>query len=59
MRDYGSIIITRNQNETVTIMVRSPGARTESEVTLPLDIWQRIAVPPELSVAVAGDWTQP
>lgn len=56
--DLGSVTITRHEGEMISIMVRSPGAGTGSTVTLPFDVWQRIAIPPGLSVSVAGDWTK-
>lgn len=53
-RDLGSICIFRDEADNVTVRLRSPGERAESKITLPFEVWERIAIPPGLSVSVAG-----
>lgn len=55
MDDLGSILISRDQPDDVTVRVRSPGAMTESKVTLPFSVWNRIAIPEALASSTAGD----
>lgn len=47
--DPGTVFITCNVDETVTIKVRSPGDRTFSEVEMPMEAWLKLK-----SVEAAG-----
>jgi hypothetical protein len=42
--DSGSIFVTRSADK-ITIRVRGPHARSESEVTLSFKDWKKIALP--------------
>lgn len=40
--DPGTVVITCNVDETVTIKVRSPGDRSFSEVEMPMEAWLKL-----------------
>jgi hypothetical protein len=58
MDDQGSVLISRDTPDTVTVKVRSPGSMTFNMVTLPFDAWKRIAIPPQYAVGRAGDYNE-
>lgn len=40
--DSGSLFITREDDGTVTVKVRSPHQKSESKVNMPYSVWRRI-----------------